>query len=120
MDSKNTESNKSKESADGYPAPEVLAPRADDGSAAEPAKKPDSAASPPLRRRHKTYRPSHKATFISLAVIVAVLAVNAGIVVFVLKKQGGKALSAQGAVTLSQGALDKVGVNRSKVGDSGL
>lgn len=106
------------------PAPEVLTPRADDGTAApETPAAPDHSAEPkPGGRLHRpTYRPSHKATFIGLAVVVAILAVNAGIIGFVVKSQSkSKTQANQGEVTISQGVLDKLGVNRSAVGDLGV
>jgi hypothetical protein len=106
-------------------APEVLKPQADD--AAEPtdaagSDAPTSAADKPvLKSRRTTYRPSHKATFFGLAMVVLILAVNAGVILFVLKKQSvSKAPTEQGQVTINQGVLDKLGVNRSAVGDAGV
>jgi hypothetical protein len=105
------------------PAPEVLKPQ-DDGEAqaAEPSASAASSAAPtPGKRPHRgSYRPSHKATFIGLAVVVIILAVNAGIIAFVLKSQSKKDDVSKGQVTVSQAALDKLGVNRSPVGDSGI
>ena len=108
----------------GAPAPEVLKPQSDgestDKSASAAAAAGKSAAAAPRAKRH-TYRPSHKATFIGLAVVVAILAVNAGIIMFVIKNQSKSSeLSSQGQVTISQGVLDKLGVNRGSVGDSGI
>ncbi|HSX36860.1 MAG TPA: hypothetical protein VLG13_01940 [Patescibacteria group bacterium] len=104
------------------PAPEVLVPRADDGSQAPEAAKAAADAKPlPSKRLHHTYHPSHKATFIGLAVVVAILAVNAGIIGFVIKSQSkDKSKASQGDVTISQSVLDKLGVNRSAVGDLGV
>jgi predicted acyltransferase (DUF342 family) len=103
------------------PAPEELKPRDAEASNDAAAK---TAAEPPKalkRPRHATYHPSHKATFIGLAVIVAILAINAGIIAFVLKSQAkNKASVNQDQVTLSQGSLDKLGVSRSAVGDLGV
>lgn len=100
------------------PAPEVLRPQTEDESPApEAATSMTPHASP--QRRHTTYRPSHKATFIGLAVVVAILAVNAGIIFFVMQGQttAGTGLN-QGQVTLSSGVLDKLGVSRNPVGKS--
>jgi cytoskeletal protein CcmA (bactofilin family) len=120
MDNKN-ETPKSKENDSAYPAPEVLAPRKEDGTVDESAKTGPAQAAKPAPRRHRTYRPSHKATFVSLTVVVFLLAINAGVVAFVLMRgSGAKGLNAQNDVTISQASLDKIGVNRSSIGDSGL
>ncbi len=107
------------------PAPEVLKPQTDNQSedtppAAEVATKTAVPAAA-LARRRTTYRPSHKATFVGLAVVVAILAINAGIIFFVIKKQAKTDTQAnQEQVTISAEALDQVGVNRSVVGGSGI
>lgn len=70
--------------------------------------------------RRGSYRPSHKATFIGLAVIIAILAINAAVIFFVMR--GQNSASAQGnreEVTLSSESLDKLGVSRNAVGDLG-
>jgi len=104
--------------------PEVLQPRADDGTPApEAAPASQTAAAPEAgkRPRRRTYRPSHKATFIGLTVIVLILAVNAVILGFVLKGNGKAADQlANGQVTISKGVLNKIGVNTSSIGDSGV
>lgn len=101
------------------PAPEVLKPQAEDGAASKPVD--SSAAKANLHlRRHGTYRPSHKATFIGLSVVVAILAVNAGVIAFVLRGQGKPSDNVnRQTVTLSSDTLDKLGVSRNPVGDSG-
>ncbi|HET8709356.1 MAG TPA: hypothetical protein VFL85_03685 [Candidatus Saccharimonadales bacterium] len=110
------------------PAPEELKPQSDDESPDETGEEKSSGhamhvAAPAVKRpRRGTYRPSHKATFIGLAVIIAILAVNAGIIIFVIKGQAktNAKLAAQGEVTVNQAALDKLGVNRNPVGDQGI
>jgi hypothetical protein len=105
------------------PAPEVLKPQADDASPAEETTTTAPAATPTTgkRSRHGSYRPSHKATFVGLIVVVAILAINAGIIAFVLKSEAkNKSQANQAPVTISQTALDKLGVNRSSVGDQGV
>ncbi|MBL8160066.1 hypothetical protein JNJ66_06445 [Candidatus Saccharibacteria bacterium] len=106
----------------GAPAPEVLKPQSDgDASSAQSA----TAAAAALRARKAmkrgTYRPSHKATFVGIAVVLIILAINAGVIVFVLRntQNGTAGGGAQGEVTLSPGALDKLGVTRSSVGQLG-
>ncbi len=115
-----------KDEVGGLPAAEVLKPRDDED---KPEKKAEASVShEPANgqhkddnhtRRHRTYRPSHKATFIGLAVVVAILAINAGVIAFVIKGQAKSGQNNQEKVTISQSALDKLGVNRSAVGDVG-
>jgi hypothetical protein len=67
------------------------------------------------------YRPSHKATFIGVGVVIAILAINAALIGFVLKKQSSTDTKLnQDTVTISQASLDKLGVNRSVVGTGGI
>lgn len=103
------------------PAPEVLHPREDKPAAPDAGKKPEQGGAKPGRPLRRTYRPSHKATFLGLAVIVAILAVNAAVIGFVLKSQSkGKNSNAQSnQVTISSADLSKLGVNRTSVGDLG-
>ena len=102
------------------PKPEVLKPQADTTS---PASNASGAASPIktlARSRHTTYRPSHKATFIGLAVVIAILAINVAVIAFVMKSQDDEEAQAErGAVTLSSGVLNTLGVSRNAVGDAG-
>lgn len=104
------------------PEAEVLQQRADtvaaETAAADGAKETKA---PAAKRMGSAYRPSHRATFIGLAVVAVILAVNAGVIWFVLRSQAKSdngALDAQ--VTVSQSVLDKLGVNRGTVGDSGV
>lgn len=107
------------------PAPEALKVQSDaDDETPESTNDASNPPEVPLNRRpHRApYRPSHKSTFIGLAVVVAILAINAGIITYVIKKQS-KAASTQAnqdQVTINQGALDKLGVNRSAIGDTGV
>jgi hypothetical protein len=116
-------SNKSNEP----PAPEELKPQTENDSSGDTADEKSGeaqhVAAPAVKRpRRGTYRPSHKATFIGLAVIIAILAINAGIIIFVVKGQAktNAQLASQGQVTVNQAALDKLGVNRNPVGDQGI
>ncbi len=90
---------------------------------AEPApdsKDPKAKIEIPKRPRRGTYRPSHKATFIGLAVVVAILAINVGVVLFFLK--GNSSSDGQGnkdEVILSTDSLDKLGVSKTAVGNLG-
>lgn len=103
--------------------PEVLKPRTD-------ADKPDSpntsaansaASKVTIKQgRHRTYRPSHKATFIGLAVVIAILAINTVIIGLVLKGKSKSDNLSNGQVSISSAALNKVGVNSGEIGNSGV
>lgn len=100
------------------PAPEVLHPQSDDGTSA-PESTTSSALKVGKRLRRTNYRPSHKATFIGVGVVVAILALNAGIIAFVIGNGGVADPKAQGEVTLSPTALEGLGVSRTAVGNLG-
>ena len=110
------------------PAPEVLKPQGEGGTESpeesggnKPAASGSSDKQQPPKRTHRgSYRPSHKATFISLGVVVAILAINAVIIVFVLKSQAKVKSAIDGQVSISAADLNKIGVNRSAVGDAGI
>lgn len=116
MASSETEKNQT-----GSPAPEELKPQSDSGSAA-PENKTAAAASPSKagkRLRRGTYRPSHKATFIGLAVVVVILAVNVGVVVFFMRAQSEAESQNRNEVTIGPVALEKLGVSRNPVDNEG-
>ena len=102
------------------PAPEVLHAQADE----QPAE-PEATASSVKPKAHTplhrvTYRPSHKATFIGLGVVVVVLAINAIIITFVVQGQAtANASGSQADVSISPAVLNTLGVSRNPVGDSG-
>jgi cytoskeletal protein CcmA (bactofilin family) len=104
------------------PAPEVLRPQSDDP---KPAEKPTDARSSDSGKgtkkpKRSTYRPSHKATFIGVGVVVGVLLINAIIVFFVINGQNAAQEDAlQTQVTLSTETLDKLGVSKTPIGDEG-
>jgi len=106
------------------PDAESLQPRTDDTLQQTEVKKASDAPSPNGGRklRRTTYRPSHRATFIGLAAVILILAINAGILGLVLKKNAAKTNSnlPNGQITLSKSALSKIGVNSAAVGDSGV
>ena len=104
--------------------PEVLKPRAD-FEAAEPkdGDKQKQAATGGTKQppRHHTYRPSHKATFVGLAVVIVILSLNAAVLGFVLKKQSKQEdIFNKGQVSISTDDLNRLGINRSVIGDSGV
>jgi hypothetical protein len=104
------------------PAPEVLEVQHDSSESVE--EKTDQKAgdnskpATPLRRR-VAYRPSHKATFIGLAVVAVILAVNAIIISLVMKNQAdAQDAAVKNGVTISGDVLDKLGVSRNPVGNA--
>jgi cytoskeletal protein CcmA (bactofilin family) len=106
----------------GPPAPEVLEAQSDDSSTETTGSDGESGvthrARPAIHRI--TYRPSHKATFIGLGVVIAILAINAVVITFVV--QGQTTASAHGSqsdVTISPSVLNTLGVSRNSVGDLG-
>lgn len=106
----------------GPPAPEVLEAQSDDSTpestgSGEPSGVTHRAR--PLVHRI-TYRPSHKATFIGLGVVVAILAINAVVIAFVVQGQAtANAQGSQSDVTISPSVLNTLGVSRNSVGDLG-
>jgi hypothetical protein len=57
----------------------------------------------------------------ALIVVAGILAINAGIIGFIIKKQAGSQAKANNdQVTISQSTLDKLGVARNAVGESGV
>ena len=116
--------NTSNEEVD-LPAPEVLKPQVQKKSeptegSKEPESKKNSLFRKPNRLRRSSYHPSHKATFIGLGVIVAILIINAVIfyVVFQFQQENEEAVN-RTEVTLSADNLDELGVSRNPVGDLG-
>jgi cytoskeletal protein CcmA (bactofilin family) len=107
------------------PEPEVLKPQSEEATSDSTAPKetPAQAAHKvliPKKNRHGSYKPSHKATFIGLAVIILVLLINGVIIFFILRSNGGTSSSLnKDEVTLSTEALDGLGVSRNSVGDLG-
>ncbi len=101
------------------PAPEVLRSQSD--GEVEPAAGGASVApASPRRLRRGSYRPSHKATFIGLGVVVIILAINAVVISFVINGQSKSSTSANGSeVTISPAVLDTLGVSRNPIGNLG-
>lgn len=97
------------------PNPEVLhaagesAPETPSGSAA---------GAPATPKRRVTYRPSHKATFIGLAVVAVILAANAVVISFVMKNGLKTQDDSVKGVTINSAELDKLGVSRNAVGNA--
>ncbi len=96
------------------PAPEVLSTQTENSSLITPTSTTAGKA-PKLRRG--SYKPSHKATFIGLGVVAAILAVNAAIIMFVMRGNTTAAERAQKEVTLSSDTLNSLGMNKTAVGN---
>ncbi|NCU37605.1 hypothetical protein EOL96_00885 [Candidatus Saccharibacteria bacterium] len=107
------------------PAPEALETQesmsgssiaADDANATEHV---ESNNSNKIKKRRTSYRPSHKATFVGLAVVAVILAINAVVISFLMKQQTDvEEEIAKNSVTLSSSTLDSLGVSRNPVGDA--
>lgn len=107
-----------KPTTDNAPAPEMLGVK-DEESATQPAPL-SSTIQPQKQLKRTTYRPSHKATFVGLAVVAAILAVNGGVIAWLMNSQQGAAQEqAKESVTLSAKTLDGLGVSRNPVGNLG-
>lgn len=105
------------EPAEQAPSPEVLQPQS---TSAEATTVDTTEKKPATKLRRGSYRPSHKATFIGLAVVGAILAINAAVIMFVIRGQTDKQLAAvKGDVTLSSAVLDGLGVSRSAIENQG-
>jgi cytoskeletal protein CcmA (bactofilin family) len=116
----------SKDESTELPAPEVLQAHGDTKKQAEtqvPAGDVSRSAKKQNEKNHpkrSTYRPSHKATFIGLAVIGAVLLVNVVIIVIVVRFQSvAEDTLNRTDVTVSAETLEKLGVSSAPIGDLG-
>jgi cytoskeletal protein CcmA (bactofilin family) len=115
-----TPSSETKDKTSGAPEPEVLKPQSNEASTAPSSAAPTGKMVIPKRSRHGSYRPSHKATFIGLAVVTAILLINGAVIYFVMRGQGvGGAQASREEVVLSSDNLDELGVRRNNVGDLG-
>jgi len=102
------------------PAPEVLKPQSDSASTEPKPLSVTGNLKKITQPRHGVYRPSHKATFIGLAVIIAILVVNAGVIYFFMNIQGKNNSEVSiGGIKISPAVLDTLGVGRNTVGSSG-
>mgnify|MGYP000966255740 CR=1 FL=1 len=103
----------------GAPEPEVLSVQGDELAASAPAPVPSGDKSKKSLKR-TTYRPSHKATFIGLAVVAGVLAINGAVVAWLVNAQQAASVEeSKESVTLSAETLDGLGVSRNPVGNLG-
>lgn len=109
-----------KSKTSGAPEPEELKPQSDKATPENDATLAARKVLIPKKSRHGSYRPSHKATFIGISVVILVLLINGVIIFFVLRAQGGSGNNvAREEVTLSAETLDGLGVSRNSVGELG-
>jgi cytoskeletal protein CcmA (bactofilin family) len=102
------------------PAPEVLKPQSDRAMPSAVIATHAAHAKAATHAHRGTYRPSHKATFIGVTVVAAILLINALVIVFVMRGQEKvNAEVGQDEVTLTPAVLDTLGVSRTPVGDLG-
>lgn len=112
-----------KDKSSEMPTPEVLKPQ--DGNAStmknsESSHVELSNKKMNVKYRRATYRPSHRATFIGLAVVVVILAINAGIITYFITSQNKDANEVnQDEVVISTDVLDKLGVSRNTIDSKG-
>jgi hypothetical protein len=106
------------------PAPEPLKVKSDSAPVADESKESKNVSQSSkanANHRRVTYRPSHRATFIGISVIVGILIINAVVIGFILNGQTNDSTSVnKEQVTINSDALDQLGVNRSTVGSSGV
>lgn len=100
------------------PKPEVLQVQSDTKSS-EPDTTALATPRANIKARHGTYRPSHKATFVGLGVVVLILALNAGIIIYLMNVQNQTNTTiSQDEVTISPAVLDTLGVSHNPIGSS--
>lgn len=104
------------------PAPEVLAVQGDAQAETTVEARKDTAtttSTPATPRRRNAYKPSHKGTFIGLAVIVGILAINAVVLLLISKGQSdAQETAAKNSVTISTSTLNELGVSRNPIGNA--
>lgn len=104
----------------GAPAPEVLSVQGEEPTVSPTSAPATDAPKPKHFLKRTTYRPSHKATFIGLAVVAGVLALNGAIVFWLVDAQRAASVEqSKDTVTLSAETLDSLGVSRNPVGNLG-
>lgn len=95
----------------GVVTPEVLSPQSAKGTGSSIS---TAASASKLRNRlyHTSYRPSHKATFIGLAVVALILGINVAVIMLLMKNDSASSDNLnQNEVTISADVLSGLGVN---------
>lgn len=72
------------------------------------------------RLRKVSYRPSHRATFVGMVVVVCILAINVGVIAFLMNGQNKTSASTMPEVAISGEVLDSLGVSRTPVTNQGV
>lgn len=110
----------SEEKKSGEPTPELLKSQVEGG---EP--KSDN-TSTSLKKafgkitKRGTYQPSHKATFVGIVVVIAILSINAGVIAFFLRKEEvSDSEINRSEVVINSEVLDSLGVNKTTIGTEG-
>lgn len=102
------------------PKPEALTAHDEGASIAGAYAAGNLPAAKPIKViKRGTYKPSHKATFVGLAVVGVIIALNVAVVLFVMRGQTTVAEKARSEVTLSADTLNSLGVNKTAVGNEG-
>src|SRR5262249_51890818 len=102
------------------PNPQVLQTRSDSAGSPQNASAETNVASSTIKHR-RSYKPSHKATIIGIAAVMLILIINAVVFEVLLKKQAQKdTLAQKGQVSISSADLNKLGINKSTLGSSGV
>jgi len=105
----------------GQPEAETLQPRTADGTSSSSSLPPANAEKKLKVPGKHSFRPSHRATLIGLAAVVLIMAINAVVLGFVLRNQAkNEDIFNKGQVSINTDDLNKLGINRSIIGDSGV
>ncbi len=101
-------------SQSGSAAPVVLQPKTE-GSDDQPG---DGKKDEPIHLAKRSFRPSHTATFVALAVIIGLAVIVGGGIFFVIQRQSqAKKKAGLSDVSVNKSLLDQLGVNRSSTND---
>ena len=112
MDNKDTQSTTSQ------PAPETLQVASDE-TVTQTATTPEATVKKTTAAKKLSYRPSHKSTFIGIAVVVLFLAVNMAGIAFLMRSEAdAQEQLIDNGVTLSSDTLSQLGVNREPAGEA--
>lgn len=78
-----------------------------------------SAFNSAIRPKRGTYKPSSRATFVGLAVVGLIIAINIGVIAFIMKGQDTTQQVNKETVTLSSESLSKLGMTKTNVNNAG-